>query len=152
MSNGLLFGPWPGAAHGLAGTPLGATGLLLVVRAGLIDLARTVAAGIAAGFRAHALRYLAVPRLVPMVPFTRLKLAAALAGLTGRNQVLATAIGIRPSAVICASLSHLLMDPARHGQVPDASLLWQPKLLLPMLGLALLALLPLLLACEDEWR
>jgi uncharacterized membrane protein YdjX (TVP38/TMEM64 family) len=72
-------------------------------------------------------------------------IAAALAGLPLRSFVLATAIGTLPSILIYASLCDLVMDLVRQGHVPDASLLQQPRLLLPMSGLGLLALLSLLI-------
>ncbi|MFO1159419.1 MAG: VTT domain-containing protein [Reyranellaceae bacterium] len=142
---GLLFGRWLGAAYALLATTLGASGVFLIARAGLDGLAERAgprAARIATGFRENALSYLVFLRLVPIVPFTLVNFAAALARLKLRTFGLGTLIGIFPSVLIYASLGDLLMDLARQGQLPDSNLLHQPQFLLPLLGLAALALLP----------
>jgi uncharacterized membrane protein YdjX (TVP38/TMEM64 family) len=154
MIGGLLFGQRLGAAYALAGTTLGATGVFMAARAGLTGLVERAgprATSIVAGFRTHAFRYLIVLRLVPLFPFTLVNIAAALGGQSIRSYVLATLIGIIPSVVIYASLGDLLMDLARHGRLPDANLLYQPKFLLPLLGLAGIALLPLLAGSFRRW-
>lgn len=149
---GLLFGLWLGAACALLGATLGASGIFLAARAGLRGLverggSRTVA--VADGFRRNALSYLVFLRLVPFFPFILVNVAAALARLSLRTYVLGTLIGIAPSVFIYASFGDLLMDLARQGRLPDTSLLDQPRFLLPLLGLAALALLPILVA---RWR
>jgi uncharacterized membrane protein YdjX (TVP38/TMEM64 family) len=149
---GLLFGRWLGLACALVGTTLGASGVFLVARAGLDGLAERAgprAARIAEGFRNNALSYLVFLRLVPVVPFSFVNFAAALARLPLTTLMLGTLIGIVPSALIYVSLGDLLMDLARQGRLPDSNLLFEPRFLLPLLGLALLALLPI---AVERWR
>jgi len=146
IGGGLLFGRWLGTAYALVGTTLGASGVFLSARAGLSDLAERAgsqAGGIAAGFRTNAFIYLVQLRLVPLFPFTLVNIAAALGGLSLRIYVLATLVGILPSVFIYASLGDLLLDPALQDRLPDTNLLLQPRFLIPLLGLAALALLPL---------
>ena len=149
---GLLFGRWLGLACALIGTTLGASGVFLVARAGLAGLAERAgprAARIAEGFRNNALSYLVFLRLVPVVPFSFVNFAAALARLKLTTLMLGTLIGIVPSALIYVSLGDLLMDLARRGELPDSNLLLEPRFLLPLLGLAALALLPI---AVERWR
>jgi uncharacterized membrane protein YdjX (TVP38/TMEM64 family) len=152
MVSGLLFGLWFGTAYALLGTTLGALAVFLAARAGLSGLAERAGrhtATIANGFRSNAFNYLVFLRLVPVFPFTLVNVAAALAGIPLPTYVLGTLIGIIPSVFIYASLGDLLMDLAERGTLPDTSLLHQPQFLLPLLGLAALALLPILVA---RWR
>ncbi|HUN40525.1 MAG TPA: VTT domain-containing protein [Acetobacteraceae bacterium] len=147
IAGGLLFGPWLGTACALLGTTLGATGVFLAARSGLggvVQRAGPYADTIAAGFRTNAFSYLVVLRLVPLFPFTLVNIAGALAGVPLRIYVLGTLVGIVPSVAIYASLGNLLVDFARLGRQPDTNLLWQAKFLFPLLGLAVLALLPVL--------
>jgi uncharacterized membrane protein YdjX (TVP38/TMEM64 family) len=149
---GLLFGLWLGTACALLGTTLGASAVFLAARAGLSGLAECAGprtATIVSGFRRNALSYLVFLRLVPLFPFTLVNVAAALARIPLRTFILATLIGTIPSIVIYASFGDLLMDLAEQGGLPDASLLHQPRFLLPLLGLAAVALVPILVA---RWR
>lgn len=88
-------------------------------------------------------------RLVPLIPFSVVNFAAALARLKLGTLMLGTLIGIVPSALIYASLGDLLMDLARRGELPESNLLLEPRFLLPLLGLAALALLPI---AVERWR
>lgn len=149
---GLLFGLWIGAACAIVGTTLGATAVFLAARSGLGDLtehagART--AGIIGGFRRNALSYLVFLRLVPIFPFTLVNMAAALARIRLQTFVLATLIGVVPSIFIYASFGEMLMELANSAGLPATSLLQQPRFLLPLLGLAALALMPILF---KRWR
>lgn len=152
MVSGLLFGLWFGTAYALLGTTLGASIVFLAARAGLSGL--TGRAGrhtvtIANGFRRNAFNYLVFLRLVPLFPFTLVNVAAAMAGIPLRTYVLGTLIGTIPSVFIYASFGDLLMDLAERGALPDTSLLHQPRFLLPLLGLAAVALLPIFVT---RWR
>ncbi|MGE0425077.1 MAG: TVP38/TMEM64 family protein [Reyranellaceae bacterium] len=149
---GLLFGLWLGAACAIVGTTLGASAVFLAARAGLGGLADGAgprAAAVVAGFRGNGLSYLVFLRLVPLFPFTLVNVAAALARIPLQTFVFATLIGTIPSILIYASFGEMLMDLAKQGGLPNTSLLQQPRFLFPLLGLAALALVPILVA---RWR
>jgi uncharacterized membrane protein YdjX (TVP38/TMEM64 family) len=149
---GLLFGRWFGTAYALVGTTLGAAGVFLAARAGFSGLAERVgprAAVVANGFRQNGLSYLVFLRLVPLFPFTLVNMAAALGRLPLRTYALGTLIGILPSVLIYASVGDLIMDLARQGRLPETNLWHQPRFLLPLLGLALLAIVPVFVG---RWR
>jgi uncharacterized membrane protein YdjX (TVP38/TMEM64 family) len=149
---GLLFGRWFGAAYALVGTTLGASCFFLVVQSGLsglIERAGPRAARISSGFRNNGLSYLLFLRIVPVFPFVLVNVAAALGRLPLPTFIVGTLIGIVPSIVIYASLGQLLMNLAQQDELPDINLLHKPEFLLPMLGLAALALVPVVI---QYWR
>ncbi|MBS0550391.1 MAG: VTT domain-containing protein, partial [Proteobacteria bacterium] len=96
------------------------------------------------GFRRHSFSYLLFLRLVPLFPFWLVNIVAALLGMRFDAFVLATVIGIVPAAIVFASVGAGFGGLFDSGQAPDLSVLLQPRLLLPLLGLALLSLLPIL--------
>src|SRR5207248_8240850 len=86
-----------------------------------------------------AFNYLLVLRLVPVFPFWLVNLVPALVGVRLRTFVLATLIGIVPATVIFASLGSGLGSVVEQ---PDTGTALRPSVLLPILGLAVLALIP----------
>jgi uncharacterized membrane protein YdjX (TVP38/TMEM64 family) len=142
IAGGFLFGTWLGALCAIIGATLGATSIFLAARAGLGGLARragSLVGKLEAGFRTDAFNYLLVLRLVPIFPFWLVNLVAAFAGVKLRTFVLATFIGIIPATVIFASIGNGLGSVVEQ---PEAAVLLRPSVLLPILGLAILALIP----------
>jgi uncharacterized membrane protein YdjX (TVP38/TMEM64 family) len=101
-------------------------------------------ASLAEGFRADAFSYLLVLRLVPLFPFWLVNLVPALLGVPLRTFALATALGIVPGCLVFASVGAGLGHLLERGEEPDLDLILEPRVLLPLLGLATLALLPVL--------
>src|SRR5437868_4972502 len=142
MAGGFLFGPWLGTLCAVIGATLGATGIFLAARAGLGGLAQRAGPFIAkleAGFRADAFNYLLVLRLVFIFPFWLVNLVPALVGVKLRTYVLATFIGIIPATFVFASLGSGLANVVEE---PGLAVLLRPSVLGPIIGLALLALIP----------
>jgi uncharacterized membrane protein YdjX (TVP38/TMEM64 family) len=142
ITGGFLFGTWVGALCATIGATLGATGIFLAARAGLGGVARhagSLSGKLEAGFRADAFNYLLVLRLVPIFPFWLVNIVAALAGIKLRTYVLATAIGIIPATVVYASLGNGLGSVVDE---PDLGIVFRPSVLVPIVGLACLALIP----------
>jgi uncharacterized membrane protein YdjX (TVP38/TMEM64 family) len=142
IAGGFLFGTWLGGLSAVVGATLGATGVFLAARAGLDGLAwhaRPLIGKLEAGFRADAFSYLLVLRLVPLFPFWLVNLVPALAGVGLLTYLLATLIGIVPGTFVYASLGNGL------GKVvdePDLGVVFRPSVLLPIIALAVLALVP----------
>lgn len=152
ITGGFLFGPWLGTGYTVIGATIGATIVFLAARAGLAGLAARAgpwAVRIAAGFRDSGLNYLLVLRLIPLFPFWLVNLVAGAAGLRLSVFVLGTFIGIIPVTFILASLGNGLGRLVAEGRPPDADILFQPSVLLPIVGLAALALLPVFV---KRWR
>jgi uncharacterized membrane protein YdjX (TVP38/TMEM64 family) len=142
IAGGFLFGTWLGALCAVIGATLGATMIFLAARAGLGGLAQRAGRFIGkleAGFRADAFNYLLVLRLVPIFPFWLVNLVPALVGVRLTTYVLATFLGIIPGTFVYASIGNGLGDVVEE---PDLRILFKPSVLVPIVGLALLALIP----------
>jgi len=152
ISGGLLFGTWPGLLYAVFGATIGATMIFMVARAGFADLA--VRAGpradrLKAGLRADAFNYLLVLRLIPLFPFWLVNLAAAGVGMRLGPYVFGTFVGIIPGSFVFVSLGSGMDDIVAAGRSPDLGIIFRPSVLLPILGLAVLAVTPVL---YRHWR
>ncbi|MSP42730.1 MAG: TVP38/TMEM64 family protein [Alphaproteobacteria bacterium] len=146
LGGGLLFGPvWAVPVVVIAAT-LGATILFLAARTALGDVLRAKAGPalrkMEAGFRENELNYMFVLRLVPLFPFFLVNLAPAFLGVSLRNFVLATLFGIIPGVLVFSLAGNGLGVVFDAGGTPDLGVIFKPEILLPILGLALLALVP----------
>ncbi len=146
LTGGFLFGPIIGALSAIVGATGGATGVFLAARTALGDRLRakagTALQRMQEGFRRDAFSYLLVLRLVPLFPFFLVNIVPAFAGVPTRTYVLATFIGIIPGTFVFASVGNGLGAVFDAGQTPDLGIILRPQILLPILGLALLALIP----------
>ena len=142
IAGGFLFGTWIGGLCAVIGATLGATAIFLAARGGLGGLAQRAgrfAGKLEAGFRADAFNYLLVLRLVPIFPFWLVNLVPALVGVRLPTYMLATFLGILPGTFVYASLGNGLGSLVEE---PDLAIIFKPSLLVPIAGLALLALVP----------
>jgi uncharacterized membrane protein YdjX (TVP38/TMEM64 family) len=142
IAGGFLFGTWIGGLCAVIGATLGATAIFLAARGGLGGLAQRAGRFVGkleAGFRADAFNYLLVLRLVPIFPFWLVNLVPALVGVGLPTYVLATFLGILPATFIYASLGNGLGSLVEE---PDLTIIFKPSLFVPIVGLALLALVP----------
>jgi uncharacterized membrane protein YdjX (TVP38/TMEM64 family) len=125
---------------------VGACIIFLAARTALRDVLRRRAGPflqrMEQGFLKDAFHYLLVLRLVPLFPFWLVNLVPAFFGMSLRSYALATLIGIAPASIVFTSLGSGLGSLLDAGQTPDLGILFTPRLLLPILGLALLALTP----------
>jgi uncharacterized membrane protein YdjX (TVP38/TMEM64 family) len=106
---------------------------------------------IATGFRRYGFSYLVAFRLVPLVPFWAGCFVPAILGVPFGTYLAATLVGSLPSILIYASLGHglgLLLDQG------SASLdtFSRPDVALPLFGLAVLSLAPVLWSKLRERR
>jgi uncharacterized membrane protein YdjX (TVP38/TMEM64 family) len=143
---GFLFGVWMGAALSVIGATLGSIAVFLAARTAFRDLFRKRAgaalARLEAGFHRDDFSYLLFLRLVPVFPFWLINIVPALLGMRLDRYVLATLIGILPAAIVYSSLGAGLGAVIDSGEGPDLGIIFEWHILLPLLGLAVLALLP----------
>jgi uncharacterized membrane protein YdjX (TVP38/TMEM64 family) len=146
VAGGILFGTIGAAAMVVVAATAGATALFLAARTVFRDLLEPRAgpwlARLQRGFAANELSYLLVLRLVPLFPFFVVNLVPAFLGVRLRTFVLATFIGIIPGTLVFASIGAGLGSIVDAGEACSASQILRPQVLLPLLGLALLALAP----------
>jgi len=146
IAGGCLFGTAFGSGLIISAATVGACIIFLAARTALRDVLRRRAGPflqrMEQGFLKDAFHYLLVLRLVPLFPFWLVNLVPAFFGMSLRSYALATLIGIAPASIVFASLGSGLGSLLDAGQTPDLGILFTPRLLLPILGLALLALTP----------
>ena len=149
VTGGLLFGPVLGCALAVTGATSGAIMLFLAARSALAETLRNRGGAVMRATRERLARdgfsYLLALRLLPVVPFWLVNLAGALCGMRLVPFVLATAIGIIPVAFVFATVGAGIGDVLAAGGKPDLSIIFAPRILLPLLALAALSLLPVLL-------
>jgi uncharacterized membrane protein YdjX (TVP38/TMEM64 family) len=153
LTGGFLFGPWVGGLAALTGATSGAVTIFLISRLTVGDaLERGVNPRIKAfeeGIKKDAFFYLLTLRLMPVTPFWLVNLAAGLLSIRLSTFVLATAIGILPVTFIYAGIGSGLGRIFDRGSTPHLRDLITPELALPLAGLALLSVLPIV---YHQWR
>ncbi len=146
LAGGFLFGTLAGGALAVVGATIGATTVFAAARTALGDRLRLRAGGMLArieeGFRRDAASYLLFLRLVPAFPFFVVNIAAALLGARPGVFVATTLVGIVPGTFVFASIGAGLGSVFDAGARPDLSVALSWPVLGPLLGLGLLALLP----------
>ena len=146
ITSGFLFGLVFGTVWAVLGAVTGATALFIAVKFGIGEALRERMGGpikrMEEGFREDAFSYLLVLRLVPLFPFFLVNLAPAFLGVSLRTYFFATLIGIIPGAFVYASVGNGVGALFDAGQDPNLGIIFQPQFLIPIVGLAVLALIP----------
>lgn len=146
ISAGFLFGQALGMVLVVAGATAGATLVFLAARTAFGDALRRRAGPwlgrMEAGFRENAFFYLVVLRLVPLFPFVVVNLVPAALGMPVRTYVLATLIGIVPGSFVFTSVGAGLGSVFDAGGEFSAKGVLTPQVIVALLGLACLALIP----------
>jgi uncharacterized membrane protein YdjX (TVP38/TMEM64 family) len=147
IAGGFMFGIIPATLYVVVGATVGATIVFLIARTALGDTLRAKAGPrirrMEEGFRENALSYLLVLRLIPIFPFWLVNIVPAFLGVAVGTYVLGTFIGIIPGTFVYASVGNGLGAVFDAGQTPDLGIIFKPAILLPIIGLAVLALLPI---------
>ncbi len=151
LTGGFLFGLFPGALYNAAAATVGATGIFLAAKHGFGDrLAAKMNASEGAartlrdGIRADETSYLLIMRLVPAVPFFVANLVPAFVGVSARKFVLTTFLGILPGGIVYTWVGAGLGEVFARGETPDLGILFEPRIIGPILGLAALAVVPII--------
>ncbi len=148
LSGGLLFGALWGTVLSVIGATIGAVLLFLATRHALAPLlarkAGPVLDKVRPGLERDGLSYLLVLRLVPLFPFWLVNLAPALVGMPLGPYALGTFLGIIPATAVFAGIGAGLGEILAAGGRPDLGVILSPGVLLPLLGLALLSLVPVI--------
>jgi uncharacterized membrane protein YdjX (TVP38/TMEM64 family) len=144
---GFFFGTAIGTLCVVVGATVGAVILFLIARstlgAFLHERAGPALKRMEDGFRQNEFSYLLILRLIPLFPFFVVNIVPALLGVSLRNYTLATAIGIIPGAFVYVGVGAGTGSVIDSGAVPGLDVFLQPDVLLPIVGLVVLALLPI---------
>ena len=152
LTGGFLFATFPGVLYNVTGATLGAIGIFLAARWGLGDkLAARMEAGegtvkkIKDGIDNNQWEMLFLIRLVPAVPFFVANLVPALVGVPLFRFAVSTFVGIIPGALVYTSVGAGLGEVFARGETPNLGIIFEPAILLPILGLCALAALPIVI-------
>lgn len=147
LAGGYLFGTWAGGLATVIGATLGAIAIFYAVRTSLGESLRRRAASsggrlksIIDGVAAGAFGYILTLRLIPLVPFWLVNVAAGIAHAPPRAYALATLFGIMPASFIYSGIGAGIGTLIQRGDAIDLRSLATPQILLPLAGLGLLSL------------
>lgn len=147
LAGGYLFGTWVGGSATVIGATIGAVAVFYAVRTSLGEAlrARAEASGgmlkkVIDGVGQGAFGYILTLRLIPLAPFWLVNVAAALAHAPLRAYALATFIGIMPATFIYSGIGAGIGALVARGEAPDLGVIFEPKVLLPLVALGLLSL------------
>lgn len=152
ITGGFLFSTFPGSLFNIAAATTGATFIFLAARWGLgeklaakMESSEGAVKKIKDGINENQWSMLFLIRLVPAVPFFVANLVPAMVGVPLHRFVISTFLGIIPGAVVYTSVGAGLGAVFARGEVPNLGIIFEPQILLPILGLCALAALPMLL-------
>lgn len=146
LAGGFLFGPLFGTIYVVISATIGASIIFLIVEYSLGDWLAEKAKGwiikMQHGFQRDAFQYLLVLRLIPLFPFWVVNIVPALLDVNKRTFIMATFIGIIPGSLVYVLVGNGLSHLFELGKTPKLDIIFAPQILLPLIGLALLSLLP----------
>ncbi len=147
---GFLFGLWPGVPVIVFAATVGAAIIFLASKTALSGALGNRAGGFVTrmekGFREDELSYMFLLRLVPVFPFWAINIAAGVIGVSLRNFLIGTSIGIIPGTFVYASIGHAANKAFDAGKdISLTGILFKPETLLPIIGLAVLSVIPIAL-------
>ena len=152
LTGGFLFATFPGALFNVTAATIGATLIFFAARWGLgeklsekMDASDGLVKKIKAGIDENQWEMLFLIRLIPVVPFFVANVVPALVDVPPRRFVVSTFLGIVPGTVVYTSVGAGLGDVFGRGETPNFGIIFEPQILLPILGLCLLALLPIVI-------
>jgi len=148
LVGGFLFGPWWATVMVVISATLGAFIVFLAVELALRDWVAKKATKwlkvMEQGFQHNAFSYLLFLRLVPLFPFWLVNIVPALLGISKRIFLIATFIGIVPGSFVYVLVGNGLGHVFDSNEIPDLTIIFDPKIFIPLMALALLSLLPVI--------
>lgn len=146
VAAGFVFGFILAPFYTVLAATLGATGIFIVARYFLgsyfLKRAGSVVKRMEKGFKDDAVSYLLVLRLIPIFPFWLVNIAPAFTRVRLWTYIWTTFVGIIPGTAVYAWLGNGLGVILDRGETPDLEIIFEPQIIIPLVGLAVLALLP----------
>ena len=147
ISAGFVFGVVPATIYSVFAATIGATVIFLLTRylfAGAVSaFAGEAINRMREGFVRNALSYMLVLRLIPLFPFFIVNVVPAGLGVPVRIYMLGTFLGIIPGTFVYAlagdGVGQIISE---GGMVDPGSALLEPRVLGPLIGLAVLTMIP----------
>lgn len=152
LTGGFLFATFPGVLFNLVGATIGAALIFLAAKWGMgqrlaakMESSEGAIKKIKDGIDENQWSVLFLMRLVPAVPFFVANLIPALVGVSLFRFVVSTFLGIIPGSLVFTSIGAGLGDVFESGEMPNLGIIFEPQILLPILGLSALAALPIVI-------
>jgi len=153
---GVVLGTIECALYSVLGDGIGSTLLYLAARraieGGAQNPTTTLIEKLRSGFNAHPVSYALFLRLVPVFPFGAVSVALAWLGCRYRMFLATSMVGVFPSLLVYAGIGAGLAPTLAAHQAIDASLLSQPRVLVPLIALGVLSLIPVMLGLKRSPR
>lgn len=150
LTGGFLFATFPGALFNITGATIGATAIFLAARWGFgeslgekLESSEGTVKKIKDGIDENQWSMLFLIRLVPAVPFFLANLIPSFLEVPLHRFVISTFFGIMPGAIVYTSVGAGLGDVFARGETPNLGIIFEPQIILPIIGLCVLAALPI---------
>ncbi|MEM6759427.1 MAG: VTT domain-containing protein [Pseudomonadota bacterium] len=152
LTGGFLFGTLFGTVFTVSAATIGATIIFLAARHGFgaalgakLEGSKGLVKRIKDGIDENQWSMLFFIRLVPVVPFFMANLVPAFVQVPTYRFVISTFLGIIPGSFVYNSVGAGLGEVFARGETPNLGIIFEPHVLLPILGLAALSLLPMII-------
>ena len=152
LTGGFLFGAVAGSVFNILAATIGATLIFIAAQRGFgerlaarMDTSEGRIRQLKKGIDENQWSVLFLMRLVPVVPFFVANLVPAMVGVPLGRFVISTFLGIIPGGVVYTSVGAGLGEVFERGETPDLGIIFEPQVLLPLIGLCALALLPMII-------
>lgn len=149
LTGGFLFATFPGVLFNVTGATLGAIAIFMAARwefgdklGARLEHSDGLVKRIKDGLDENQWSMLFLLRLVPAVPFFLANLIPSVLEVPLHRFAVSTFLGIIPGALVFTSIGAGLGEVFARGETPDLGLIFEPHVILPILGLCLLAALP----------
>ena len=152
LAGGFMFATFPGFLFNVIAATTGASGIFIAARWGFgkqlgakLEGSEGIAKKIKDGINENQWSMLFLIRLVPAVPFFIANLIPAFLEVPLRRFVVSTFFGIIPGSVVYTSVGAGLGEVFANGETPNLGIIFEPHILLPIVGLCVLAVLPIII-------
>lgn len=150
ITGGFLFSIFPGVLLNMVAATTGAAMIFLAARWGIgasvaekLENSHGAVKKIKDGIDDNQWSVLFTVRLLPVLPFFLMNLLLSSVGVPLHRFVISTFFGIIPGALVYTSVGSGVGEVLEQGGTPELGIIFQPHILLPILGLATLAALPI---------
>lgn len=152
LTGGFLFSTFPGVLFNVTGATIGAVAIFLAARMGFgaklgakLEASDGIVKKIKDGIDENQWSMLFLIRLVPAVPFFLANLIPSFLEVPLHRFVISTFLGIIPGSVVYTSVGAGLGEVFARGETPNLGIIFEPQIILPIIGLCVLAALPIVI-------
>ena len=154
LIGGLIFGTMVGSILVVFSATIGALIPFIATRSALADTLKEKAGPrlkrFEQGFKRNETSYLLFIRLVPIFPFWLTNIATGLLNVRIKSFIWTTFIGIIPGTIVYVAVGNGMGKALQAGNQIDLGIIFHPEIFIPLLGLGVLALIPIALKTASQ--